>query len=146
MNASVILILKFWYSNSYLRLKSGNGIFFGHIPVKCGVIQGGVLSPLIFNASIKSVLSGIRSFCFTGFTDVSCLAYADDLLLISRSVTGLAHSVRFVTDAFARIGLLLNVDKCEFLIFNGVSSSHPLDYISFFILLFDGLGFLFAIL
>ena len=27
VNASVILVLKFWYSNSYLRLKSGNGDF-----------------------------------------------------------------------------------------------------------------------
>ena len=74
VNASVILVLKFWYSNSYLRLKSGNGDFFGHIPVKCGVGQGGVHSPHIFNASIGNVLSGIRSSCFTGFTDVSYLA------------------------------------------------------------------------
>jgi len=71
---SVILVLKFWYSNSYSRLKSGNGDFFGHIPVKCGVSEGGVLSPHIFNASIENVLSGIRSSvllqCLMGTTDI----------------------------------------------------------------------------
>ena len=59
------------------------------------------------------------------------LSYADDLLLIRRTKAGLACSVRSVADAFARIGLLLNVDKCEFLIYNGVSSPHPLDSSSF---------------
>ena len=61
----------------------------------------------LLNVFIENVLSGIRSSCFTGFTDVSYLAYADDLVLISRTEAGLAHSVRSVADAFARIGLLL---------------------------------------
>jgi hypothetical protein len=66
-----------------------------------------------------------------GFTDVSYLAYADDLLLISQTEFGLARSVRSVAAAFASIGLFLNVDKCEYLIFNGISSSHPLNCSSF---------------
>jgi len=79
-------------------------------------------------------LSGTRISCFTGITDVSYLAYADDLLLINRTEVCLARSVRSVTDAFARIGLLLNVDKNELIIFNGVSLSHPLDCSSFSVL------------
>jgi hypothetical protein len=118
VNASVILVLKFWYSNSYLRLKSGSGDFFGHIPVKCGVRQGGVLFPHIFIASIEHDLSGICSYCLMGFTDVSYLAYADDLVLIRRTEFGLARSVRSVTTAFESIGLFLNVHKCEYLTFN----------------------------
>ena len=62
---------------------------------------------------------------------LSYLAYADDLLLISRTEPGLARSVRSVAGAFVRIGLLLIVDKCELLICNRVSSSHPLDCSSF---------------
>jgi hypothetical protein len=44
---------------------------------------------------------------------VSYLAYADDLLLISRTKTGLANMVSRVATSFLDIGLSLNVDKCK---------------------------------
>ena len=66
--------------------------------------------PVFVLLHIEHVLSVIHSSCLTGFTDVSYLAYADDLLLISRTEFGLARSVRSVTAAFASIGLFLNVN------------------------------------
>ena len=119
-------MLRFWYSHSYLRLKSLDNSYFGHIPVRSGVRQGGVLSPYIFNACIENVLSKISTTCLLGPSDISYLAYADDLLLISQTESGLALSVKSVTSAFRDIGLYLNIDKCEFLVFNGNNCSESL--------------------
>ena len=89
INISIIFVLRFWYSNTYVRLKS-NGLTFGNIPVKCGVKKGGVLSSYIFNACIPSVLTKIQSSCFFGYSDdISYLAHADFLLLISLSTSAL---------------------------------------------------------
>ena len=126
VNPSVIHMLRFWYSHSYIRLKSLDNSYFGHIPVRCGVRQGGVLSPYIFNACIENVLSKISTTCLLGPSDISYLAYADDLLLISQTESGLARSVKSVTSAFHDIGLYLNIDKCEFLVFNGNNCSESL--------------------
>ena len=120
INPSIISLLRFWYSNSYVRLKS-NGCVFGNIPVKSGVRQGGVLSPYIFNACISSVINKIPSSCFFGFSEVSYLAYADDLLLISRSKRRLEWNVSMVGSMLSEIGLSLNTLKCEYLLFNAVN-------------------------
>ena len=115
------LVLPFLHS-----LKSLDNSYFGHIPVRYGVRRGGVLSPYIFNACIENVLSKISTTCLLEPSDISYLAYADDLLLISQTESGLARSVKSVTSAFRDIGLYLNIDKCEFLVFNGNNCSESL--------------------
>jgi len=113
----------FWYSHSYLCLKSLDNSYFGHIPVRCGVRQGRVLLLCIFNACIENVLSNISTTCLLGPSDRSYLAYADNFLLISQTESGLARSVKSVTSAFRDIGLYRNIDKCEFIVFNGNNCS-----------------------
>ena len=125
VNPSVIHVLKFWYSNSFLRLKSGTG-YCGNIPVQSGVRQGGVLSPYLFNACIQNVLLGIKPSYFYNLSDVSYIAYADDLLVLSRTKSILALSVQRISMMFRDVGLFLNFDKCEYLVFNPKSSAHNL--------------------
>ena len=120
VNLSVILLLRYWYSNSFLRLKS---VPASNIKLKRGLRQGGVLSPTLFNLCISGVLAKISATYLSGFSDVSYLAYADDLLLISRTKTGLSNMVSRVATSFSDIGLSLNVDKCKFLSFNNISST-----------------------
>ena len=126
VNPLVIHMLCFWYSHSYLCPKSLGNSYFGHIPVCCGVRQGGVLLLYIFNACIENVLSKILNTCLLRPSDISYLAYADDLLLISQTESGLAHLVKSVTSSFCDISLYLNIDKCEFLVFNGNNCSESL--------------------
>ncbi len=94
-----------------------------NIKLKRGLRQGGVLSPTVFNLCISGVLAKISATYLSGFSDVSYLAYADDLLLISRTKTGLSNMVSRVATSFSDIGLSLNVDKCKFLSFNNISST-----------------------
>ena len=57
--------------------------------VKSGIRQGGILSPLLFNIYIDSLIIGLKSSglgCHLRGLYVGCIAYADDLLLLSGSV------------------------------------------------------------
>jgi len=131
INLSVIFLLKFWYSNSYLRIKTNGALSSSNVLVRRGVRQGGVLSPSIFKFCISGILENISSMCFVGLSDISYLAYADDILLISRSKLSLSQMVHKVSSSFTKIGLSLNVDKCEYLSFNVPSSPRPLIFQNF---------------
>uniref|UniRef100_A0A5S6QG21 Reverse transcriptase domain-containing protein n=1 Tax=Trichuris muris TaxID=70415 RepID=A0A5S6QG21_TRIMR len=82
----------------------------------CGVKQGDPLSPLLFSLVIDELLDQLEEcgggFSFTDEHKLNCLAFADDILLLSNSKAGLQilllHSYRF----FTRRHLRLNTEKC----------------------------------
>ena len=74
------------FANPYVRLKSGD-TNVGNISIRSDLRQGGVLFPYFFNAYLYSVLPRINLSCFLGLTNLSYIAYADDLLLISRTIS-----------------------------------------------------------
>jgi len=60
--------------------------------VKSGIRQGGILSPLLFNIYIDSMISALRLSdlgCHIGDTYIGCIAYADDIILLSASLGNL---------------------------------------------------------
>ena len=65
-----------------------------NIVVHCGVRQGGVLSPYIFKMCIAGIIAKIPRTYFMGFTEVSYIAYADDILLINRCKLSLSAQVK----------------------------------------------------
>lgn len=119
-------MLRYWYSNSFIRVKCNGVVSDSKVFLRRGVRQGGVLSPTIFKLCIAPILSSLPSTFISDGIDVSYLAYADDVLLVSRSRAGLSHSVSWISDQFRRIGLMLNVDKCEYTSFNS-SACLPLN-------------------
>ena len=133
VNLSVIMLLRFWYSNSFFQLRSAADTI---IRIQRGARQGGVLSPTLFKICISSVLAKISGSYPSGLADASYLAYADDLLLISRSKKGLSQMVFIVFDAFSDIALSLNIDKCKFLPYNCTTAT-PLHCNNFTIPLVD---------
>ena len=109
INISVIFLLRYWYSNSFLRIKMDIRVSESKIPVRRGVRQGAVLSPSIFKLCISSVLSSIPPTCILNSVNMYYLAYADDILLISRTKKGLSLSVSTVASKLHAIGLSLNL-------------------------------------
>jgi hypothetical protein len=109
-------------------LMSMNGVNVQeNVRVRCGVRQRGVLSPYVFELCLVRVLSMIADTYFFCFSDVSYVAYADDILLISRSKFSLSEMVDNVRNGFLDIGLILNVEKCEYLCFKGNATNSRLN-------------------
>ena len=86
---NVINVLISWYTKSFTKIKWKDS-FSEWFHVSAGVRQGGVLSPFLFAIYIEAILSELkaqRKGCAIGGIYLGCVLYADDILLLSQSVT-----------------------------------------------------------
>ena len=82
-------ILINWYSKSYAFVRWGCFITRS-FQIQAGVRQGGILSPCLYAIFIDSVINKLRAAglgASIGNHYLGCLLYADDILLVSHSVT-----------------------------------------------------------
>jgi hypothetical protein len=78
-----------WYSKSCGVVRWDN-VFSRCFSMRCGVRQGGVLSPVLFAVYVNDVivkLSDSKLGCAVGDLYVGCIMYADDLVQISASLS-----------------------------------------------------------
>ena len=64
-----------------------------------GVRQGCVLSPLLFNifmADLPKLLDASKDNVKVGDIDLSCLVWADDIVLLSVTEEGLSEKLRYI--------------------------------------------------
>lgn len=111
----LILLVEEGYRDTCTTVSVG-GNTTGPIRVRRGVRQGDPLSPILFNLvldelihSLENLGSGVRMG--TG-TSVSCLGYADDMLILSNSIRGAQNLLGEAADFFSARGMALNHDKC----------------------------------
>jgi Reverse transcriptase (RNA-dependent DNA polymerase) len=84
------------------------------VSLKCGVRQGGVLSPHLFNIYIDDVFQTVfksNYCCKVRFTCVSIFMYADDIILMSPSVTLLQKLFLLVEKELMAIEMSINPKK-----------------------------------
>ena len=82
--------------------------------IKCGVRQGGVLSPQLFAVYIDHVIKAVESQgsgCYMRHVCINIILYADDILLLSPSVVGLQQLLNVCEIAINSLGLNLNYRK-----------------------------------
>ena len=85
-----------------------------------GVIQGGVLSPYLFNFYLNSVLNSVTEMnmgCNLGIERFNIIGYADDIGIISPSKLSLITIVNYVFGLLNDLNPVVNIDKTVCMIF-----------------------------
>jgi hypothetical protein len=115
VNVPVDLIMVFWYWFQHLyAVVVWYDIISEQFDVKSGVRQGGVASCWIFNLVIDGLIDKLECSgfgCYFQSVFAGCVLYADDVLLMSASLTKLQSMLDLCEEFVKECGLLFNVSK-----------------------------------
>jgi hypothetical protein len=112
-------ILYMWYKYLKVRIK-WNGNLSDCFRIERGTRQGGLTSPFLFNIFYQDLVSDLHMT--TGGLKIdnisySVLAYADDLLLLSATVSGLQGLINYANEYIKSHGLNFNNSKTKCITF-----------------------------
>ena len=110
---NLLSIFEVWFAISKTCVKWNNYVsaFFN---LAAGVRQGGVLSPTLFAIFINDIVDKVQSAnvgCYISTICASIFLYADDILLIAPTVTGLQTLLHVCENELIIIDMQLNVNK-----------------------------------
>ena len=109
----VIDLLERWLSKSFIAVKWGT-FYSSPVKLKAGVRQGGVLSPVLFAIYINDMIVKIINSKYGCHMDGFCASifvYADDIVLLTSSVSEMQRLVDLCVDELSKTDMLLNSDK-----------------------------------
>lgn len=110
----LLCYIKSLYSGSTVCLKVFNSVMSDVVKVSRGVRQGDPLSPIIFNAVIDLSLSRLDPLLGIDITPdcrVNHLAFADDVVLLSRTPTAMIAQLSAYEQSLSLCGLTINPKK-----------------------------------
>jgi len=117
----LVCILRNWY-DKLCSAVSWNGNTGPTFSVLCGVRQGGILSPVLFNIYIDDLIvtlcnSGYGAYIGNVFS--GCITYADDIALISVNCRGLSKMLE-ICEAYGCIwDIQFNPQKSQLITIGG---------------------------
>ena len=122
INGKFYDILTILFPEDKACVKIGNNITDTFI-VNQGVKKGCILSPTLFNIFLSDLQNNFETpNCdlveYASNEVLGCLMWADDLLLLSKSETGLQHMLDNLRSYTAENGLRVNILKTKIMIFN----------------------------
>ena len=115
-----LAMLKNIYNKVYFRIKL-DGMISERFESNIGVKQGCVISPTLFNIYLADICNIFNDDCApVKLHDIklNCLLYADDMILLSESATGLQTCLSKLSEYFDKWKLKVNIDKTKIVIFN----------------------------
>ena len=110
------------YTNDSVCIKIGNTITNSFV-VNQGVKQGCILSPILFNIFLSDLQDIMeKTKCepvqIAQNSPLGCLIWADDLILLSKSKSGLENMFSELKSYTEENGMKINVKKTKIMIFN----------------------------
>lgn len=115
VDIGIINVLENWFSKSKTKMK-WNKVISEQVPLLSGVKQGGILSPLLFTLYVDILLEKLEQSglgCYIGMNCYNSFMYADDIILLSISVTDLQLMFKLCVDIFNDLNLSINISKCN---------------------------------
>ena len=109
----VVYILQLWYSSQKMSVKWG-GFISSDFNVSCGVKQGSIISPYLFNIymdELSSNLSEHKIGCFINDKIVNHFIYANDIVIFCPSLSGLQLLLCSCEKYINFVRLSLNTNK-----------------------------------
>ncbi|KAL0810266.1 hypothetical protein ABMA28_010428 [Loxostege sticticalis] len=117
-------LLQYWYANQVNSVRWVN-TFSEEYRLECGVRQGGLTSPRLFNLYIDELivgLSNMRVGCWVDGVCINSISYADDMVLLAPTVRAL-RSMLNLCESYAKYhGLVYNVKKSEYMVFKAAGN------------------------
>lgn len=121
----ILKIFQFWYANQTNVVKWANACSDAY-RLECGVRQGGLTSPKLFNLYVNDLIVGLNSMrvgCRIDGVSINNISYADDMVLLGPTVSAIAKMLRVCEGYAAAHGLLYNAKKTEYMVFGAVGGS-----------------------
>ena len=121
LSSKIINILISLYSKAKMSIKIGDQISMS-VNISEGVLQGEVLSPIIFALFLADLLDflegkGIEGVNISCNYNITLLAYADDLVFLASSSVGIKKLLRALHEYCTLNFLSLNPDKSKIIVF-----------------------------
>ena len=115
-------IVQDMYRNLTYCIKTDDGLS-SSFETKIGVKQCCVLSPALFSLYLNDLTKSFEVGCDpvslgNNGLHISCLMYADDIVLLSQTANGLQKLLCRLEDFCTRWNLKVNIDKAKVIIFN----------------------------
>ena len=113
-------ILQEIYTENQIFVKLSDGLL-QPFTTTTGVKQGCIFSPTLFNLFINKICEIFDESCKPvkiNNVNVSCLLWADDLLLFSETAEGLQNAINKMNDFYEKLDLKINIKKTKIIIFN----------------------------
>lgn len=116
---SMVELLKFWYGGQTNSVRWGDSQS-SEYRLECGVRQGGLTSPDLFNIYVNDLIDELRRTRVGCHIDGVCynnLSYADDMVLLSPSISALRELLAVCENFALKNGMKYNIAKTEMVIF-----------------------------
>ena len=113
-------ILQEIYTDNKVHVKLPQGLIEPFI-TQSGVKQGCVLSPILFNLFLNKVPKLFNNECdpvHINSKPMNVLMWADDLVLVSKTTSGMRECLSHMSNHFDNLGLSINTSKTKIMILN----------------------------